>query len=38
MTIEKSLPNMVMVCVDGAITHQRRQKTVENMAGMCYTA
>ncbi len=71
MTIEKSLPNMVMVCVDGvengdiygryfhrykkeetffpdsatlviemelAQSHQRKQKTVENMAGMCYTA
>lgn len=28
--------------MDGAITseesHQRKQKTVENMAGMCYTA
>ena len=37
MTIEKSLPNMVMVCVDGAITSEEI-KTVENMAGMCYTA
>ena len=38
MTIEKSLPNMVMVC-RGWRNHIRGdKKTVENMAGMCYTA
>lgn len=31
MTIEKSLPNMVMVCVDGAITSEETKSLSEKV-------